>query len=107
MHIDEFRIEALQALIPVGTQWGFMSDANGDYEITYHNPSADDPTNAEIEAKLAELFTEYDAQAYARARKEKYNALNQLELISDDAINGTTTHKDAIVAIKNAHPKPE
>jgi hypothetical protein len=52
-------------------------------------------------------WAEYNAQEYARARKEKYNALNQLELISDDAINGTTTHKNAIVAIKTAHPKPE
>ena len=33
-------------------------------------------------------------------------ALNQFELISDDSINGTTTHKDAIVAIKSEFPKP-
>jgi hypothetical protein len=40
-------------------------------------------------------------------RRKEYNALNQLELISDDAINGTTTHKDAITAIKDKYPKPE
>jgi hypothetical protein len=27
------------------------------------------------------------------------------ELISDDDVNGTTTHKDAIVAIKTKYPK--
>jgi hypothetical protein len=43
---------------------------------------------------------------YDMARLSKYTALNQFELISDDAINGTTTHKDAILAIKAAHPKP-
>ena len=48
----------------------------------------------------------YIAQEYARKRKAKYDALNQFELISDDSINGTTTHKDAIVAIKAEFPKP-
>jgi len=43
---------------------------------------------------------------YARNRLEAYNALNQFELISDDSINGTTTHKDAILAIKAEFPKP-
>jgi len=57
-------------------------------------------------AEKAKLQAAYDAQAYARKRKAKYDALNQFELISDDAINGTTTHKDAIVAIKSEFPKP-
>ena len=57
-------------------------------------------------AEQARLQAEWDAQAYARNRKAKYDALNQFELISDDSINGTTTHKDAIVAIKVEFPKP-
>ena len=61
---------------------------------------------ADIEAKMIEVQAAYDAQEYARKRKAKYDALNQFELISDDAINGTTTHKDAIVAIKAEFPKP-
>ena len=61
---------------------------------------------ADIEAKMIEVQTAYDAQAYARNRKVKYDALNQFELISDDSINGTTTHKDAITAIKAEFPKP-
>ena len=55
---------------------------------------------------MTRLQSVYDSQEYARKRKAKYNALNQLELISDDAINGTTTHKDAILAIKSEFPKP-
>ena len=62
--------------------------------------------NSVIEAKMIEVQAAYDAQEYARKRKAKYDALNQFELISDDAINGTTTHKDAIVAIKAEFPKP-
>ena len=48
----------------------------------------------------------YASQEYARNRKAKYDLLNQFELIGDDSANGTTTHKDAIAAIKAAHPKP-
>ena len=59
-----------------------------------------------ITAEVARLQAEYDANAYARSRKTAYDNLNQLELISDDAINGTTTHADAILAIKAEFPKP-
>jgi hypothetical protein len=63
-------------------------------------------TQAELTAEVTRLQTEYDSNGYARKRKEKYDALNQFELISDDSINGTTTHKDAILAIKAKFPKP-
>ena len=63
-------------------------------------------SDSNITAEKERLKTEYDAQEYARKRKAKYDALNQFELISDDAINGTTTHKDAILAIKAEFPKP-
>jgi hypothetical protein len=59
-----------------------------------------------VDAEAIKLQAAYDAQAYARNRKVKYDALNQFELISDDSINGTTTHKDAITAIKAEFPKP-
>ena len=65
-----------------------------------------EPTQAEIDAETIRLQGIYDGNLYQRQRKAKYDALNQFELISDDSINGTTTHKDAIVAIKAAHPKP-
>jgi hypothetical protein len=52
-----------------------------------------------------EVQEAYDAQEYARNRKAEYDALNQFELISDDEANGTTTHKDAIAAIKTKYPK--
>ena len=63
------------------------------------------PTKAEVDAKLAELQTEYDAQKYARDRKAEYDALNQLEMQYDDEEDGTTTWKDAIKAIKTKYPK--
>ena len=70
-----------------------------------YNSGQTPPTEAEIDTKLSELTAAYDAQAYARNRKAEYDALNQLELMSDDDVNGTTTHKDAIAAIKAKWPK--
>ena len=68
--------------------------------------SGTQPSDSAIETEMARLDTLYTNQEYARKRKVKYDALNQFELISDDAINGTTTHKDAILAIKSEFPKP-
>ena len=63
------------------------------------------PTQAEIDEEVNRLEKEFDAQEYARNRKIEYDALNQFELMTDDAANGTTTHADAINAIKAKYPK--
>tara|TARA_Y100001951_G_C11071255_1_gene146217 strand:+ start:32 stop:337 length:306 start_codon:yes stop_codon:yes gene_type:complete len=42
---------------------------------------------------------------YVDKRRAEYNELNQFEMIGEDAINGTTTHADAIKAIKDKYPK--
>ncbi len=73
--------------------------------LTWNDKVQTEPTQAEIDAEIIRLQAEYDAQEYARKRKAEYDALNQLELMSDDSINGTTTHKDAIVTIKAKWPK--
>jgi len=74
--------------------------------INWQDETQTQPSEEEITAEVTRLQAEYDAQEYARNRLEAYNALNQFELISDDSINGTTTHKDAILAIKAEFPKP-
>ena len=95
------RIKAISSLAP---DVGFRYDDTG---ITnWYSSSVTQPTEAEIDAEVIRLEAVYDSQEYARKRKAKYDALNQFELISDDAINGTTTHKDAILAIKAEFPKP-
>lgn len=55
---------------------------------------------------MATLKTEWEAKAYARTRKAKYDLLNQDEMRFDDTVNSTTTWVDAINSIKSAHPKP-
>tara|TARA_R110002020_G_scaffold467558_1_gene691169 strand:+ start:521 stop:823 length:303 start_codon:yes stop_codon:yes gene_type:complete len=59
---------------------------------------------SKIAPEMARLKNEYEND-YARKRKEEYDQLNQFELIGEDSINGTTKHKDAILAIKAKHPK--
>ncbi|HCG91950.1 MAG TPA: hypothetical protein DEZ08_08980 [Dehalococcoidia bacterium] len=78
---------------------------NGDSDARDANGNVVVLDESAITTEVTRLQGVYDGQAYARARKAKYDALNQFELISDDAINGTTTHKDAIVAIKAKYPK--
>ena len=92
--------DALQSLKP-NAQWVLRGD-----ELEWLDTVQTQPTEAEITAEVTRLQAEYDANQYQRDRKVKYDALNQLELISDDAIKGTTTHADAILAIKAEFPKP-
>jgi len=66
-----------------------------------------DATSEELATEVTRLLTVYNALEYSRLRKAKYDLLNQFELMTDDAANGTTTHAEAIDAIKAAHPKPE
>ena len=94
-----YRIDAIIAL--VGAE---VSGAFDGSEVNYLAGQTP-PSESDIDTKLSELETKYASQEYARNRKIEYDALNQLELMSDDAINGTTTHKDAIVAIKTKYPK--
>jgi hypothetical protein len=100
MKIDTFEIKAIGKLAPNAN----FRTGNG--KIIWDSPDIPQPSEADITTKASELEAEYDAQEYARNRKVEYDVLNQFELISDDTINGTTTHKDAIEAIKAKYPKP-
>ena len=86
-----------------------VRNPSGDAEIVNwidHGTGISQPTEEAIQTELDSQNLEWTANEYARNRKEEYDALNQFELISDDSINGTTTHKDAILAIKAEIPKP-
>jgi len=79
---------------------------HGTYETITWKEGVVPPSKEVFDNEVIRLVEEYNANEYARNRLEAYNALNQFELISDDSINGTTTHKDAILAIKAEFPKP-
>lgn len=73
--------------------------------IVWHDENPNNITIEQIKNKQLELIEHYNSLEYARQRKEEYDSLNQLELLSDDVINGTTTYKDALLKIKTKWPK--
>ena len=59
-----------------------------------------------IAIKEAELQAEWDSQEYARNRATAYPSTgDQLDMIYKDMKNSTTTHADAVEAIKTKYPK--
>ena len=61
-----------------------------------------------INAKRTELQADYDAKQYQRDRQQAYPSIGeQLDMQYWDAVNGTTTWKDAIAQVKADNPKPE
>ena len=98
-------ITKFDAVVSLIGENGSVSCMDGNDISTFYYQECEAPKSADIDAKQLELQAEWDSQEYARNRNSEYDALNQLELMSDDSINGTTTHKDAIVAIKTKWPK--
>ena len=93
-------VAALQSLKPAA-QWVLRGD-----DLEWLDEVKTEPTALQISNEVTRLQAVYDGQAYARARKAKYDLLNQDEMRYDDVKNTTTTWVDAIDTIKAAHPKP-
>ena len=93
-----------------GMEWSLNGEATTEAEFnegfTIHKANGvAEPTWAKLQEQLAEMQADYDSKQYQRDRKEEYDKLNQFELIGEDSINGTTNHRDAIIAIKDKYPK--
>ena len=79
----------------------------GSHNLTWLDKKQTQPTDAEIDAEVIRLQTEYDAKQYARDRATAYPSIQeQLDMQYWDSVNGTTTWKDAIAAVKTENPKP-
>ena len=75
--------------------------------LRWQDESVTQPTDEEIDAEIARLQAEYDAQEYARQRATSYPSVgDQLDMIYKDMKNSTTAHADAVEAIKAKYPKP-
>ena len=60
----------------------------------------------DVLAKKDKLEAEYDAQEYARKRSVAYPSVgDQLDMIYKDMKNSTTTHAEAVEAVKTKFPK--
>jgi hypothetical protein len=63
-------------------------------------------SDADIDAKVEEIKTTYDAKQYQRDRATAYPTIQeQLDMQYWDGINNTTTWKDAITKVKTDNPK--
>jgi hypothetical protein len=99
-------IEDVLVFLHEGQWFGWNDPFNKIYaNLIIHNSDYDKPTEKSLTDALATQKSNFDSQEYARNRSDEYNMLNQFELISDDAINSTTTHADTISAIKTKWPK--
>ena len=92
------KADAVLALRPEG---GFKVDENG--TVTYLIPNQTEPTEKQIQAKLAELQADYDSKQYQRDRAVAYDPIpEQLDQIYHD-MDGW---KARIKAVKDKYPKP-
>ena len=93
---DKFK--AIQKLCP-NAKFGVMND-----EIIWDDKEIKQPTDKEINDKVAELQAEYDEQQYQRDRAVAYPSIpDQLDTIYHQGIDAW---KAEIKAVKDAHPKP-
>ena len=73
--------------------------------IRYHSGQTP-PTEAEIDTEVIRLQAEYDAQEYARNRVAEYPSQgDQNDMMYKDTKNSTTTHAEAVEAVKTKWPK--
>ena len=94
--------KALISLKP-NTDWSWKG-----YEYSDLNwqDSSTKPTEAEIDAEVIKLQTEYDNSVYQRNRAAEYPSLQeQFDMQYWDKKNGTTTWVDAIAKVKSDNPK--
>ncbi len=74
--------------------------------VEWINPSVAPVTEEEIQAELARLQAEYEANEYQRQRASAYPSIQeQLDLLYWDKINGTDNWEQAIAAVKAEYPK--
>jgi hypothetical protein len=74
--------------------------------LIWQDSNTEPPTESEVQAEVARLQAEYDAQQYQRDRVKEYPSIQeQLDMQYWDAVNGTTVWQDTINAIKAKYPK--
>jgi len=95
--------EAIEALRP-GADWiQYETEYSG---LRWLDETQTKPTEEEIVQKIAELEYKKEVEAYKQQRAAEYPSMaEQQDMQFHDAINGTTTWKDAIQAVKDKYPK--
>ena len=93
--------QAIQSLMPDAS---FYVE-NDCFEGICWDDERDQPSRSDIEAKIKELQSDYDAKKYQRDRAVAYPSIqDQLDMLYHQGIDGW---KAEIKKVKDAHPKPE
>ena len=89
---------AIKALRP-NSSFGVIGD-----RIKWNDPDNPQPTEKEINDKIAELQADHDSKQYQRDRAVAYPSIpDQLDTIFHQGIDAW---KAEIKSVKDAHPKP-
>ena len=95
-----FRQDAMSKLYPT---WATI---DGDTDVKDKDGNIIVIDESEISKEVTKLQAEYDAQEYARNRAAEYPSNgDQWDMIYKDNKNSTTTHADAVEAVKTKWPK--
>jgi hypothetical protein len=102
-------IEDVLIRLHTGQWFGWSDSKNKVYEnLVIHDDSKEKPTQEFLESELQRMQDEFDAKGYARNRVRAYPSWQeQMDMQYHDAVDGTTTWKATIKAVKDAHPKSE
>jgi len=95
-------IDIIKAILAINPSAEVSVNAEDFEQITWHNGTAV-ISKEDIQAKQAELQTEYDAKKYQRDRAEEYPSIkDQLDDIYHNGIDGWKT---TIKVTKDKYPK--
>ena len=84
-----------------------VGEGNTYADIVWKDENATIPTEAEVNAAIVEVQAEIEANRYKQERDMAYASIQeQLDMQYWDRVNGTSTWKEHIDAVKAAHPKP-
>ena len=100
--IENYKIPLHQAISSFGS--GFVLEGDDYSGLDWQNTDVTKPTKAEVDAKQAEMQSEFDANAYSRNRQAEYPDWgSQLNKIYDDGV--TKWKSEMVDPVKAKWPK--
>ena len=102
-------IDITNAIVAIDPNAQVSVNADDLDQITWHDGTAE-ISKADIQAKMAELQTEYDAQEYARNRQAEYPSINELivalwENVVEERASAVVSLEAKRQAVKTKYPK--
>jgi len=100
------KISNTEAIISLNPNAEFKCN-NDDIDTIKWLNGTEEISKSTILAEVKRLQADYDSKQYQRDRASQYPSFqDQLDMQYHDAVDGTTTWKDAIAKVKADNPKP-